>query len=143
MDMPRVLLICSLISIIGTVSCNLQNNAGNKSLSDNFMVRVAEIEIEDGYIEEYLSILSEEAEASVRLEKGVICIYPMYQAKNPSQIRLLEIYASQEAYEAHLQTPHFKHYKTSTQHMVKSLRLIDMESIDPGSMSQIFRKLGH
>ncbi len=42
------------------------------------MVRIAELEIDPITIDEYINILKEEAEASVRLEPGVICIYPMY-----------------------------------------------------------------
>jgi quinol monooxygenase YgiN len=105
------------------------------------MVRIAEIEIEPGSIEDYLAILKEESEASVRLEPGVICIYPMYEKENPTRIRLLEIYASKQAHESHLQTPHFLHYKTTTLPMVKSLKLVAMEPIDPGSMPAIFAKL--
>ena len=105
------------------------------------MIRIAEIEIEPEFIDDYLAILKEEAEASIRLEPGVICIYPMYQKESPTEIRLLEIYADKEAYESHLQTPHFKHYKTTTLKMVKSLKLVDMEAIDPETMPQIFVKL--
>lgn len=105
------------------------------------MVRIAELEIETDYLDEYLEILKEESEASLRLEPGVICIYPMFQKENPAQIRLLEIYASKEAYESHLKTPHFQKYKTTTAEMVKDLKLIDMEAIDPESMSMVFKKL--
>lgn len=105
------------------------------------MVRIAELEIETDYLDEYLEILKEESEASLRLEPGVICIYPMFQKENPTQIRLLEIYANQEAYESHLKTPHFQKYKTTTAEMVKDLKLIiDMEAIDPESMSMVFKK---
>lgn len=105
------------------------------------MVRIAELEIETDYLDEYLEVLKEESEASLRLEPGVICIYPMFQKENPAQIRLLEIYASKEAYESHLKTPHFQKYKTTTAEMVKDLKLIDMEAIDPESMSMVFKKL--
>ena len=104
------------------------------------MVRIAELEIETDYLDEYLEILKEESEASLRLEPGVICIYPMFQKQNPTQIRLLEIYANKEAYESHLKTPHFQKYKTTTAEMVKDLKLIDMEAIDPESMSMVFKK---
>ena len=104
------------------------------------MVRIAELEIETDYLDEYLEILKEESEASLRLEPGVICIYPMFQKENPTQIRLLEIYANKEAYESHLKTPHFQKYKTTTAEMVKDLKLIDMEAIDPESMSMVFKK---
>lgn len=104
------------------------------------MVRIAELEIGTDYLDEYLEILKEESEASLMLEPGVICIYPMFQKENPTQIRLLEIYANQEAYESHLKTPHFQKYKTTTAEMVKDLKLIDMEAIDPESMSLVFKK---
>ena len=105
------------------------------------MVRIAELEIGTDYLDEYLEILKEESEASLRLEPGVICIYPMFQKENPTQIRLLEIYANKEAYESHLKTPHFQKYKTTTAEMVKDLKLIDMEAIDPESMSMVFDKI--
>lgn len=104
------------------------------------LVRIAEVEIESRYLEEYAALLKEEAEASVRLEAGVISIFPMFQKDNPTEIRILEIYASQEAYEAHLQTPHFKKYKTMTLEMVKTLKLIDMEPLDAQTMGEVFKK---
>ncbi|MBC6999792.1 antibiotic biosynthesis monooxygenase [Cytophaga sp. FL35] len=106
------------------------------------MVRIAVLEIYPEHLQDYLTILKEEAEASVRLEKGVICIYPMYIEENENQIRLLEIYANRKAYEEHLNSPHFKHYKTATLKMVKKLELIDMKPIDKETMPDIFKKMG-
>ncbi|PSR57250.1 antibiotic biosynthesis monooxygenase [Adhaeribacter arboris] len=105
------------------------------------MIRMAEIEIDANYREEYNKILQEEAGASVRLEPGVISIFPLYQKENLNQIRILEIYANQEAYESHLKTPHFQKYKTTTAKMVKSLKLIDMKALDADTMRKIFAKL--
>ncbi|MCL7986924.1 antibiotic biosynthesis monooxygenase [Sphingobacterium sp. lm-10] len=105
------------------------------------MIRIAELEIEPIHLDEYTAILKEEAEASVRIEPGVISIYPMFQKENPTQIRILEIYADEAAYKAHLQTAHFKHYKTATADMVKSLNLLDMNAIDRQMMPEIFKKL--
>ncbi|WP_224490076.1 putative quinol monooxygenase [Robertkochia flava] len=122
-------------------SCKNQDQVNVSLDTEKLKVRIAEIEIAPEFREEYLSILREESEASVRLEPGVICIYPMFQQDNPNLIRLLEIYESEEAYQSHLQTPHFKHYKGTTLKMVKSLELIDVEAIDPESMSAIFLKL--
>ncbi|MBA4853908.1 antibiotic biosynthesis monooxygenase [Emticicia sp. BO119] len=107
----------------------------------DMMIRIAEIEIIPEYLEEYKAILKEESSASVKIEPGVIVIFPMYQKENPNQIRLLEIYANREAYEAHLKTPHFQHYKSTTLKMVKSLKLIEMSAIDPETMQEIFRKI--
>jgi quinol monooxygenase YgiN len=105
------------------------------------MIRISEIEIDSNYLKEYKTILKEESRASIKLEPGVISIYPMYQKENPTQMRILEIYANREAYESHLKTPHFQIYKTTTLKMVKSLKLIDMEAIDEDTMPEIFRKL--
>ncbi len=44
---------------------------------------------------------------------------------NPCKIYILEVYADREAYQAHLQTAHFRKYKEGTADMVKSLKLID------------------
>lgn len=105
------------------------------------MLRIAEVEIFPPFLEEYLTILKTEAAASVDVEPGVLAIFPMYQKEHPNQIRIVEMYANKEAYLSHLKTPHFLHYKTSTQKMVKSLKLVDMKSIDPDGMKKIFRKI--
>ena len=105
------------------------------------MVRISEIEINQVHLEQYKAILEEEAAASVKLEPGVIAIFPMYQKENPTQVRILEMYASKADYELHLKTPHFQKYKTTTLKMVKSLRLVDMEALDIATMPLMFNKL--
>ncbi|MDL5510524.1 putative quinol monooxygenase [Arenibacter sp. M-2] len=138
MGFPKI----SLLFLLMFLSINSYSQESNPdSTQSKMMVRIAAIEIDSSYINEYIAILKEEAEASVRLEPGVICIYPMFQKEHPTQIRLLEVYANKEAYESHLQTPHFKHYKEATLKMVKDLKLIDMNAIDTESMPDIFRKL--
>ena len=105
------------------------------------MVRISEIQIDPARLDEYNAILKEESEASVRLEPGVISIFPMYQREHPTEVRILEIYASRAAYQSHIQSPHFQTYKTRTLAMVKSLKLIDMEMLDPATMPTIFGKM--
>ena len=107
----------------------------------DMMIRISEIEVDSNYLKEYNAILQDESRASVQLEAGVIAIYPLYQKENPTQIRILEIYANRKAYETHLKTPHFQKYKTTTLKMVKSLKLIDMDNIDSQAMVEIFRKM--
>ena len=107
----------------------------------DMIIRISEIEIEPSFLKEYMDILNEEASASVKLEPGVISIFPMFQKENHNQIRILEIYADKDAYESHLKTPHFLKYKTTTHKMVKSLKLIDMEASDSITMKEIFKKI--
>ena len=105
------------------------------------MVRISEIEILPEYLQEYNAILKEEASASVKLEPDVIAIFPMFKNETPTEIRIVEMYANKAAYQSHLKTPHFQHYKTNTLKMVKTLKLVDMKSMDKKMMLQMFKKL--
>ena len=93
------------------------------------MVRIAEIEVDPDQLAAYKSILAEEQEASVRLEPGVLMLHSVAIAAQPAQIRLLEVYADRAAYEAHIRSPQFLKYKTSTERMVRSLKLIETTPI--------------
>ena len=106
----------------------------------NMIVRIAEIEVYPQYLEEYLAFANEVDRLSVERESGVICLYPMQSAKDSCQIRILEIYASEEAYQSHLKTEHFQKYKQGTLHMVKDLKLPTMKPLDPETMKLIFKK---
>ena len=74
-------------------------------------------------------MLTEEIEASVALEAGVLSLNAVSIKGSPHKIRILEVYANQAAYEAHLQTPHFLKYKNATAGMVTSLTLVDVEPV--------------
>ena len=125
-----------LVALLTLVACS-----SAVAQKKDMMVRLAEIEIDPQYLDEYKAILKEESRASVEVEPGVISIFPMYQKEHPTQLRLLEIYADRQAYEQHLKTPHFQKYKTSTLKMVKSLKLVEMAALDAETMPLLFRKL--
>src|ERR671921_511339 len=80
-------------------SCVNTKQANKPLNTEKMIIRISEIEIYPDYLQEYNSILKEESEASVRLEPGVISIYPMYKKDNPTQVRILEMYANRNAYE--------------------------------------------
>ena len=104
------------------------------------IVRLAEIEVYPQYLTEYLKYANEVDRLSVEREPGVVCLFPMQSAEDSTQIRILEIYASEEAYQSHIKTEHFQRYKQGTLHMVKDLRLPTMKPLDPGTMKLIFKK---
>jgi quinol monooxygenase YgiN len=106
----------------------------------SMIVRIAEIEVYPQYLKEYLAYANEVDRLSVEREPGVVCLFPMQSAEDSTQIRILEIYASEEAYQSHLKTDHFQKYKTGTLHMVKSLKLPTMQPLEPETMKQIFKK---
>lgn len=109
--------------------------------SNDMIIRIAEIEVYPEFLEEYKEILKYEAEASVRLEEGVVAIFPMFRKSNPTSVCILEMYKNEEAYQFHLQTEHFLKYKSTTLHMIKSLELIDMNAMDLEAATSIFNKL--
>ena len=110
-------------------------------MQNAMIIRIAEIEVFPEYISDYLSAARNVGVESVRSEPGVICIFPMQMKNDKCQIRIIEIYHNQTAYESHLKTPHFQTYKQSTLHMVKSLKLHDLIPLDALSMSLIFEKM--
>ena len=111
-----------------------------ETTATNMIVRIAEIEVFPQYLEEYLAFANEVDRLSIEREPGVICLFPMQSAEDSTKIRILEIYASEEAYQQHLKTDHFQKYKQGTLHMVKDLKLPTMKPLDPETMKLIFRK---
>ena len=107
---------------------------------ETMIVRLAEIEVYPEHLQEYLKFANEVDRLSVEREPGVLCLFPMQSAEDSTQIRILEIYASEEAYQSHIKTEHFQKYKQGTLHMVKSLKLPTMQPLDPETMKLIFLK---
>ena len=107
----------------------------------DLVVRIAEIEVYPKWLDAYLAAAKTVGAESVAKEDGVICIFPMQVKESPNIIRIIEIYRSEEAYKAHLQTPHFRTYKEGTPHMIKSLKLVPMSPLDAENMGLIFKKI--
>ena len=107
---------------------------------ETMLVRLAEIEVYPEHLQEYQKYANEVDRLSVEREPGVICLFPMQSAEDSTRIRILEIYASEEAYQSHIKTEHFQKYKQGTMHMVKSLKLPTMQPLDPETMKLIFNK---
>jgi quinol monooxygenase YgiN len=97
---------------------------------------LAELEIDPAQLDSYKAALKEEIEASIRLEPGVLTLFAVSVKDHPNQIRIFETYVDVAAYEAHLDTPHFKKYKTGTQRMVKSLTLVETNPILLGAKTR-------
>ena len=96
------------------------------------LVRLARLVIDSSRLEPYKALLKEGIETATRLEPGVLTLYAVYEKNNPTHFTILEIYADSAAYRAHVQTPHFIHYKTATRDMVRSLELVETVPLVPG-----------
>jgi quinol monooxygenase YgiN len=88
-------------------------------------IRIARIIVDPAQLESYKTALKEGMESAVRIEKGVLTLYAVYDKDNPTHVTVFEIYADENAYKSHTQTPHFKKYKNTVEKMVKSLELTD------------------
>jgi quinol monooxygenase YgiN len=112
-----------------------------KKHDDTMLVRIAEIEVHPEHLEAYLTAAIEIQQKSLAEEPGVLCLFPNQMKEDSTQIRILEIYASQQAYQHHIQTAHFQKYKQGTLHMVKSLKLQDLTPLATETMSRIFKRV--
>ena len=136
----NVCLIAGMVMLTGCVSCGVANQQNKEKGEKNmFVVRIAEIEVHPEWLEAYLAAAGTVGAESVAKEPGVICIFPMQKKESPTSIRIVEIYRSEEAYKEHLATPHFRKYKEGTPHMIKSLKLVPMQPLDPDH-ADIFKK---
>ena len=104
------------------------------------LYRLAEIEIYPQYLDEYLAVAAEIQKASLANEPGVVCLFPTQLKEDSTQVRILEIYASQQAYQHHIQTEHFLKYKQGTLHMVKHLKLNDLQPLTPETIGKVFKR---
>lgn len=106
----------------------------------SMLVRIAEIEVRPEFIKAYLASATEIQQKSLAEEPGVLCLFPTQMKSDSTHFRILEIYASQQAYQHHIHTAHFQKYKQGTLHMVKSLKLQDLTPLDSETMDRIFKR---
>lgn len=100
------------------------------------IVRLAEIEIYPQLLEEYLNFAKEVGTVSMAKEPGVIGLFSMQDKSDPCKVYILVVYADWDAYQAHLQTSHFKKYKEGTASMVKSLKLIETNPLVTATLNK-------
>ncbi|MBT0883599.1 MULTISPECIES: antibiotic biosynthesis monooxygenase [unclassified Campylobacter] len=125
-----------ILSLFGLSS----NIYADDNINNKMLVRISVVEVYPEYLDEYLVIAKEVAEASIEKEKGVISIYPMMLVKNNNIINILEIYKDQESYNKHINSEHFQKYKKGTLHMVKSLELLDSYQLSDKNFKAIFKR---
>lgn len=121
----KLLIVTSFIFTIMVTMVSAQTLAQQ----DNRKFRIAKIEVYPAYLNEYKAALAEHAKTAVQVEPGVLALQVVYDKVNPTMVTVFEVYASEEAYQAHLKAPHFLKYKNGTLKMVKSLELIEVAPI--------------
>jgi 4-carboxymuconolactone decarboxylase len=64
-------------------------------------------------------------------EPGVLTLYAVFEKERPNHLTILEMYADEAAYQAHIKTPHFLKYKQGTLAMVQELELLETDPLIP------------
>jgi quinol monooxygenase YgiN len=98
-------------------------------------VRIAELEVDPAQMESFRAAIREVGSTSVQKEPGCLALYAVSEQDAPTRVRVLEIYRDADAYQAHVQSAHFKKFRTTTDGMVTSRRLIDAEPISLATKS--------
>ena len=121
--MKRILLTTVFLSIFNFLSLTATAQVNTK------MYRIAKIKVDANQLERYQVALNEQMNAAIQLEPGVLSYTVVADKKDANSITIFEVYASLEAYQSHIATPHFKKYKETVKDMVLSLDLIDTELV--------------
>ena len=75
------------------------------------------VEVKPEFQTEFKNIVLPEMAESLKVEKGVLAMYAATDSQSPNRWYFCEIYASEEDYQLHRQTPHFLDYLRQTAHM--------------------------
>ena len=118
-------IILTIIPIFLITMTGIKLNAQNS----NKMYRIAKIKVDKNKLVDYKQALQEQMNEAIQLEPGVLSYTVVADKKDASSITIFEVYASLEAYQSHIATPHFKKYKETVKDMVLSLELIDTELV--------------
>ena len=92
-------------------------------------VRLAELEIDPAQIDAFAAAAREVGQASVQNEDGCLALYAVAERDNPAHVRVFEIYRDAAAYESHVQTPHFRKFRATTDAMVRTRKLVEANPV--------------
>ena len=118
-----------IFSLFSIISVLILNGVESKAQNSNTMYRIAQIKVDSNQHEKYKAALQEQMNAAIKLEPGVLSYTVVADKKDATSITIFEVYANIDAYQSHIQAPHFKKYKETVKDMVLSLELIDTELI--------------
>ena len=90
------------------------------------------INIKPGCAEEFTQASLGDAQGSVRDEPGCFRFDILRDVENPDRFYLYEVYRDAAAFDAHLETPHFKKWLSTVEEMFDGeLERIDMNTVFP------------
>lgn len=86
--------------------------------------RMALLVIDPAQLDAYKKVLAKEMQSAVANEEGVLALLATTETARPNVFHLLELYADDTAYRAHIDGPYFQEYNKAVQTMVTDKVLI-------------------
>ena len=80
-------------------------------------VIIAPIQVKEGFIDEFVKEIIDDAKGSVNDEPGCLRFDVIQDAGDPNRVWLYEVYKDEEAFQAHTQAPHFIKWRDATADM--------------------------
>lgn len=87
------------------------------------------VEVKPEFQTEFKNIVLPEMAESLKVEKGVLAMYAATDLQTPNRWYFYEVYASEEDYQLHRQTPYFRDYLRQTAHMSTSKNAIPVKPV--------------
>jgi quinol monooxygenase YgiN len=99
--------------------------SGEVRAAEAISIRIAHLWIKPDQLYVFKEAVREEMRDALRMEPGVIAIYAVADKSDPTKIMFFEMYANEEAYRIHRETPHFKKYFDTTKDMIADRILLE------------------
>ncbi|RIY32016.1 antibiotic biosynthesis monooxygenase [Psittacicella hinzii] len=81
--------------------------------------KLVKVTVKPEFNQAFAEIVVGEMQEAIKVEEGVLAMYAAKTKEQDNVWYFFEIYADEQAYEYHRQTPHYKYYIEQTQHMVE------------------------
>ncbi|EIX6435326.1 antibiotic biosynthesis monooxygenase [Salmonella enterica] len=97
--------------------------------SDNTINNFVIVDVKPEFTSAFRHVVLPEMAQSINLEEGVLAMYAAIDKAHPNRWYFYEIYASEEAYQAHRLTLHFKKYIEQTADMTAYKEIIAIKPV--------------
>lgn len=107
------------------------------SYANNFVMRMAKIEIEDNSYEQFSEDVKKEMSTAIAREPGVQILMAGSNIQNENEWFFVGVYSNDEAYDKHLQYPWFANYIKNSENIVKDRKVYELDRDVLASQGQI------
>ena len=101
------------------------------------IIRIFEMQIRPESVEQFTELGKHNIRQSVNTEQGVLGMYVMTDKTDPNKFYVVEAYADETAYQAHLVSPYFQAWFNGAKEMIVSRKMIETNPVVFGSKSVV------